>query len=103
MQHMLGLWKSDMMKLFPSEDPRRLVDVIMLGMSWPSVHGVLEALTQENIGEYSDRIFRLAQGDESAANRTIIGQCSAHTMQGSRWVGLRRQAHFHCLSFADHE
>lgn len=77
---MLRKWKYEFLKVYPSENPRRLVNVLMLDMSWASVHGALDVLTHENVYEYSERVFRYAQGDDSAASRTFIGQCASHTM-----------------------
>ena len=65
--------------LYPNEN---FCYMLVLDLSWASIHAACNELNNEDFIDYSNRIFRMASGDNSANNpsKVLLASCASHTM-----------------------
>jgi hypothetical protein len=89
---MFLLLKHNYRKLF---DATLIFRLIVLDLSWASIHAILEVLNLETVEDYADRIFKYANkvNDEASTLKSFLASCVSHTM--NRFTrGLKRQVKF---------
>ena len=98
---MFHLLKHNYRKLFDTTLSFRL---IVLDLSWASIHAALEVLNMENVEEYSQRLFNYAslKANDSSRVKSFLSSCVSHTMH--RFTrGLKKHVKFfnnECKTFA---
>ncbi|CAF1050218.1 unnamed protein product [Brachionus calyciflorus] len=55
--------------------------LICLDYSWASIHAVLKALNNENVIEYSNRVFKLSNDGIIESDKSWLCSCVANTMK----------------------
>ena len=65
--------------LYPNEN---FCYMLVLDLSWASIHAACNELNNEDFIDYNNRIFRMASGDNSAYNpsKVLLASCASHTM-----------------------
>lgn len=74
--------KFDYQTLYPKEN--KIFQLIVCDLAWPTIHGVLQSLCNEDIIEYSQRVYDLSD-NKNTQDKTWLGSCASHTMK--RYVG----------------
>lgn len=77
---MLRLFKFNYLSIYPNAG--RIFQMVIVDLSWATIHATLEVLNLETVNNYSSRIYKFAKGEVSEAdkNLTRIGSCASHTM-----------------------
>jgi hypothetical protein len=90
---MFLLLKHNYRKLF---DTTLVFRLIVLDLSWASIHAILEILNLETVEQYANRIFKYSNGtneEHSTKHQSFLSSCVSHTMH--RFTrGLKRQVKF---------
>ena len=90
---MFLLYKHNYRKLF---DTALVFRLIVLDLSWASIHAILEVLNLETVEQYAYRIFNYASksnDEELSKQKSYLSSCVSHTMH--RFTrGLKRQVKF---------
>ena len=77
---MLFKLKVDYLRRYPSG--KKLCELIVLDLSWATIHAACNILNNETFTQYNNRIYKLAQGDMSLmrADFCLLASCALHTM-----------------------
>ena len=90
---MFLLLKHNYRKLF---DAALIFRLIVLDLSWASIHAILEVLNLETIEDYAIRIYKYANqttNEETTILKSFLSSCVSHTMH--RFTrGLKKQVKF---------
>ena len=77
---MFHLFKHNYLKLF---DTTLSLKLVVLDLSWASIHAALGELNMETIGQYAKRVFQYANFENvepSEVKRSFLSSCVSHTM-----------------------
>ena len=75
----LNSFKDDYEHCYPKDDFK--FRLICIDYSWASIHAVLKSFNQENVIDYPNRVFKLANDGIIESDKSWLCSCVAHTMK----------------------
>jgi hypothetical protein len=80
LEQMFGKFQQSYYKLFNND---KMFSLLVCDLSWATIHASLHVFNRENIHQYAERVFQLAQdkNNETDSNKIYTASCNSHSMK----------------------